>query len=118
MNISRTRAAALTAFALLAGCARPTDDQSDLKAIKAESQALMTRIADTDAVVPRSRWPRVIASLNPKGVTVHQDGVDIMIKPYFDGGWGYFVPKDGRKAPQPEGRYSMLGHGVYWYHPY
>jgi hypothetical protein len=51
-------------------------------------------------------------------VTVDSNGVDIMTKPYFDGGYGYFVPRIEGKLPYPEARYSALGQGVYWYRPY
>lgn len=109
----------LAALTLLTGCTRPTRDESALKAIKAESQILMvTQPTKTYATVPKSRWPFIIASLNPEGVTVFPDGVDIVIKPYFDGGWGYFVPRSEREPPKPVGRFSELGQGVYWYHPY
>lgn len=117
----RTRAAlvVLAALTLLAGCERPTRDQAALKAIKAESQTLMAAWPTrTYATVPKSRWPRAIAGLKPFDVTVFPDGVDIMTKPYFDGGWGYFVARNERKPPQPAGRFSDLGDGVYWYHPY
>jgi hypothetical protein len=111
--------AALAALTLLTSCTRPTRDQSVLKAVKAESQILMaTRPNRTYAVIPKSRWPRVIASLKPEAVTVLPDGVDIMTKPYFDGGWGYFVPKSEGAPPKPAGRFSDLGQGVYSYHPY
>jgi hypothetical protein len=121
------------ALTLLTGCTRPTHDQSTLKAIKAESQFLMVTeravtygtvpkdnvpVPKAMETVPKSRWPRVIASLKPEWVTVFPDGVDIMIKPFFDGGWGYFVPRSEREPPEPAGRYSELGQGVYWYHPY
>jgi hypothetical protein len=72
----------------------------------------------TSVLVPKSRWPRVIASLRPEFVSIYPDGVDIMTKPYFDGGWGYFVARNERKPPEPAGRFSALGVGVYWYHPY
>ena len=114
------------ALILLTGCTRPTYDQSTLKAIKAESQVLMaTQRAETYGPVPKrhvtfpkNRWPQVIASLKPEWVAVFPDGVDIMIKPFFDGGWGYFVPRSEREPPEPAGRYSELGQGVYWHHPY
>jgi hypothetical protein len=119
-------AALAIALTLLTGCTRPTHDQSTLKAIKAESQILMLTeqpvtygtVPKVIVTVPKSRWPRVIASLKPEWVTVFPDGVDIMIKPFFDGGWGYFVPRSEREPPEPAGRYSELGQGVYWYHPY
>jgi hypothetical protein len=107
------------ALTLLAACARPTHDRTRLEAIEAESLALMrswpTR---TYADVPKGRWPNAIARLHPEFVIVSPQGVDIVIKPYFDGGWGYFVPPAGQAPPGPAGRYSALGQGVYWYRPY
>lgn len=47
-----------------------THDQSVLKAIKAESQILMATqrtTTQTYSDVPKSRWPRTIASLKPSG---------------------------------------------------
>ena len=70
------------------------------------------------APIPKAEWPHVIASLGPKFVTVDQSGVDIVVKPYFDGGYGYYVLKQGHELPRPIGRYSKLGEGIYWYHPY
>jgi hypothetical protein len=69
-------------------------------------------------VVPESQYLPVIASLEPVEVTVSRDGVDILTKPFLDGGWGYFVPRSARYRPNFPQRYSDLGEGVYWYHPY
>lgn len=41
-----------------------------------------------------------------------------MTKAYFDGGWGYFVPRKERELPEPVERFEEVGHGVYWWHPY
>jgi len=106
------------AAALLAGCAFPTHDPSKLKAIEAESRILVAEAAESKPSLPESGWPPVIASLDAEFVTVRAEGVDILVEPYFDGGWGYFVPKEGRDPAGPPGRYSYLGQGVYWYHPY
>lgn len=109
----------LTAFALLVGCARPTHNPSALKEIRAESETLMRGAAPrTSTVVPKAGWPTEITSLRPYSVTVLPDGLEITMKPYFDGGWGYFVPRPGGNLPQPVGRFSGLGEGVYWFHPY
>jgi hypothetical protein len=110
------------ALTVLAGCARPTTDQSMLKAIKAECQALLMIPpieGTTYSDVPKSRWPRVIASLKPEFVTILRPGVFITVVPYFDGGWGYFVPRSKRDQP-PAGdqQFSEVGQGVYWFHPY
>jgi hypothetical protein len=90
-----------------------------LKAIVEESRILMATYAGEEHVsVPEGQWPRTIASLKPDSVTVSGYGVDIMTKPDFDGGWGYMVPRDERIwKPWPE-RFSDLGQGIYWYHPY
>lgn len=74
--------------------------------------------AKTVVEIPQDRWPPVIARLMPEVVFVQSDSVDIVIKSYFDGGWGYYVPLNDREHPEPKGRYSELGHNVYWYHPY
>lgn len=106
-------------LALLAGCERPTHDPSLLAAINAESRILMlAHPIDASTTVPKRQWPYAIASLKPENVTVYPHGVDISMKPYFDGGWGYFVSRDERETPQPAGRFSKLGEGIYWYHPY
>jgi hypothetical protein len=112
--------ALLAALFLLGGCAWPTHDPRKLKAIRAEAQVLMkTYPTRTDFVdVLKMRWPPVIARLEPELVLVAPDGVHILVKPYFDGGWGYFVPKNERELPDPPGRFSNLGQGVYWWHPY
>lgn len=110
---------ALAALALLTGCERPTHDPAALRAIRAEAKTLMeTQPADADTSLPESRWPRVIASLEPDMVQVYPWGVEITVTAYFDGGWGYFVPLDDRVPPEPAGRFSKLEPGIYWYHPY
>lgn len=108
-----------SALALLSGCERPTHDQSLLAAIKAEARMLLlVHPTGASTTVPKRQWPYAIASLEPEHVTVYPDGVDISTKPYFDGGWGYFVSRDEREPPEPAGRFSKLGQGIYWYHPY
>lgn len=79
--------AVLAILALLLGCAWPTRDQATLKAIKAEAQALMTtHTGRAYATIPKSRWPRAIAALRPETVTIYEDGINILMKPEFDGG--------------------------------
>lgn len=108
---------ALVAFTLLGGCAWPTNDPGKLKAIRAESQMLM-RSHPVDANVPKAQWPHTIASLEPEFVWIKPDGVLIQTKPFFDGGWGYYIPTREREMPEPVPRYEKLGQGIYWWHPY
>jgi hypothetical protein len=111
--------AALAALALAGGCHWPTWDQSKLKAVRAESHALIAAYpTETGAGVPKSRCPGTIASLEPEMVTVYPDGVVIMTEPDFDGGWGYFVPASDREPPELAGRYWKVADGVYWYGPH
>jgi hypothetical protein len=105
--------------ALTTGCTRPTHDRPTLAAIKTESAALMrAHPTKLDHPLPPTEWPHVIASLQPTFVTIDQEGVDILVKPDFDGGFGYYVLKKGQPLPGPPKRYSKLGDGIYWYHPY
>ncbi|HEX8533004.1 MAG TPA: hypothetical protein VF662_02460 [Allosphingosinicella sp.] len=78
----------------------------------------MTHTGRAYSTIPKSRWPRAIAALRPETMTIYEDGVNILMKPEFDGGWGYFIPRGQRESPEPAGRYSSVGQGVYWYHPY
>lgn len=87
-------------------------------AIKAESEAMMRTHSTKALKIPRKELPPVITGLRPVFVTVSPEGIDIVVKPYFDGGYGYYVPKDGRGPPEPVKRYSKLDDGIYWYHPY
>jgi hypothetical protein len=79
---------------------------------------MLMKAYPVDAEVPKARWPRVIASLEPDFVSIHPDGVHITAKAYFDGGWGYFVPRRERHLPEPSDRFEEVGQGVYWWHPY
>ncbi len=93
---------------------RPKREPSALQAIHTESQVLLrTHAVGTVKDIPKSRWPRTLSGLAPENVEVSQAGVDILIKPHFDGGWGYFVPRDKHVRLEPAGRYRSLGHGVY-----
>ena len=109
--------AVLTALASVGGCEWPTIRPAELKAIKAESQWLLST-HPSDAEVPRARWPDTIASLEPEFVSVRPDGVHIMTRAYFDGGWGYFVPRNEHDRPEPAGRFEEVGQGIYWWHSY
>lgn len=108
----------LAALALLAGCARPIHDKATLERIKAEARTLMRAPPEQYSVVPESQWPLSIAGLRPETVTVYPDGVNISIKAYFDGGWGYFIPRHQEQVPEPAGRFSEVSKGVLWYGPY
>ncbi len=79
---------------------------------------MAAQAATTYLVVPKSQWPNVIRSLEPENVTIYSEGIEILMKPDFDGGWGYFVPRNSRQSPEPAGRFSEVSQGVYWYHPY
>ncbi|MCE7798813.1 hypothetical protein LWE61_19990 [Sphingobium sufflavum] len=109
---------ALMLLMLATGCSGPTRDQATLQAIHAEATALIGARPESPAALPRVRWPPTITSLEPETVTVSADGVDILMKPFFDGGSGYFIPVKARELPGPPGRYDHVGKGVYWYHPY
>jgi hypothetical protein len=106
----------LAAIAMVGGCTQPTHNPATLAAIKSEAETLMQ--ARAQGSVPEADWTPAIAGLKPKFVTVYPEGVDIVTKPYFDGGYGYFVLRDGQHLPDPRERYSTLNHGVYWYRPY
>ena len=105
----------------LTGCMRPTGDQAQLRAIRAESLRLMA-IHPIDpakgwAHVPRSEWPPASARLQPKRVTVFKGSLDIHIEDHLDGGWGYAVLRDKQNLPMPAGCYSEPGSGVFWHGP-
>jgi hypothetical protein len=112
----------MLAILLLVGCSgepEPLDDRAALAEIRAEARTLMraARQSSSDQV-PVEQLPPAIAALRPERVTLGPDGVDINIATYFDGGWGYFTPRDETEAPEPEGRFRELDRGLYWYHPY
>jgi hypothetical protein len=109
--------AALAAAALLIGCERPARDPVKLKAIKAEARTLMAS-HPIDGRIAKSHWPPQIASLGPEFVSINEDGVHITTRAYFDGGWGYFVPRSERDLPEPGERFEEVGQGVFWWHPY
>jgi hypothetical protein len=113
----REPAFALIALALLAGCKRPMRDQSTLRAIKAEAKMLMEQPTDkANAAVKRHLSP-AMANLKPEFVQVKQEGVYITTTAYFDGGWGYFVPRDEQVTPEPASCFTKIGQSIYWYEP-
>ena len=107
-----------------------------LRAINATSRTLIAkRLSKADDElfrrkgyidVPKNQWPRPIAALSPRWVTVFHGpapdfngpAVDIMMAGYFDGGWGYWIQPGVKQRPRPEGRFEYLGEDVYAYHPY
>ena len=120
MNPYGRASAVLLVLAALGGCAWPTHDQSRLAEVKTEAALLVAQHPVNPqgwADIPREQWPRAIASLGPRDVTVFRWGVDVTTKPYFDGGWGYDIPTDKRDLPMPAQCYSDLGQGVFWHGP-
>lgn len=113
--------AALAATLILDGCNRPVSDAEQLRAIRAEAQALMKTHAPEQPSdwqdVPKDQWPTAISSLHPEAVTVHLWGVDIRTKAYLDGGYGYEVPRSKADLPMPAACYSEPSQGVFWHGP-
>jgi hypothetical protein len=107
----------IAAFGLLTACAFPTRDQEVLNAVEAEARVLF-RAHPGDAELRRENWPPAIATLSPEFVHINPRGIYITTKPYFDGGWGYFIPRLEGVLPEPVGRFEPVGSGVYWWHPY
>jgi hypothetical protein len=109
----------LTTLLLLTACARPSHNQTKLHEIRMEARMLIANSPRKGpSIIPRGKWPRAIASLHPERGAVLTDGVDILVRPYFDGGWGYFFPSNERDIPEPVGRFARIDQGVYWYQPY
>ncbi len=100
-------------------CHGPTGNPTTLSAIRVESRALMQgpdfwwTAGDTDR-----RLPPTIAQLRPDIVSVDRDGVDIYAPNFFDGGWGYHVPRVPNPSPDTVFRHQRVADGVYWFHPY
>lgn len=67
--------------------------------------------------IPRAEWPPTIASLDPKYVAVAKGSVDIVTRPFFDGGWGYNVPRSRDDLLMPAECYSEPSKGVFWHGP-
>jgi hypothetical protein len=109
------------AAASLSACAFPTRNPATLHAIRSEAAALMAthpvKPPNDWANVPEKQWPAAIASLKPEHVTVYRWGVDIVVKPSFDGGWGYQIARNRKDLPNPQGCYSKVYGGVFWYGP-
>jgi hypothetical protein len=99
----------------------PIFDRAKLATMKAEARVL-TRTHPMPASrnwvdVPARDWPPTIAGLHPEHVQVTGWGVNITTKSYFDGGWGYHIPHDGRALPMPRQCYSERAAGVFWHGP-
>ncbi|WP_294336395.1 hypothetical protein [uncultured Sphingomonas sp.] len=100
-------------------CHGPTGNPTTLSAIRVESRALMQgpdfwwTAGNTDR-----RLPPTIAQLRPDIVSVVGDGVDIYATNFFDGGWGYHVPRVPNPSPDTVFRHQKVADGVYWFHPY
>ena len=113
--------ATFATIAFLSGCNRPISDTAKLEAIRAEAQVLMnTRPPEQPKSwrkVPKEQWPATIAGLDPEDVMVHTWGVEIMTKAYFDGGYGYEVPRSKADLPMAASCYSEPGKGVFWHGP-
>ena len=118
----RPKAFALTIAVLVTtGCNRPISDAAELSAIRREAMALMEthppQLSPGYTSVAKQDWPAAIARLRPEAITVHTWGVDITTKPYFDGGWGYEVPRKKADLPMPAACYSEPSEGVFWHGP-
>jgi len=113
--------AALATLSMLVGCARPVSDPEELKAIRTEAQSLLTNYPVKNPQgwvdVPKDRWPPTITALNPEGVKVDNWGVDILVKPDFDGGYGYLIPREKHRLPMLPKCYSERSEGVFWHNP-
>jgi len=111
----------LIALAIYCSFPHPIHDQTELAAIKAESQSLIAAYPlvqpEQYVDVPKDEWPPVMAGLKPFSVTVRHGMVDITTRPYFDGGWGYSFALDKRNLTMLVECWSELGHGVYSHGP-
>ena len=111
----------LIALALYCAFPHPTHDQTQLRAVAAESRHLMETyplgLSRQWTDVPKSKWPPAIAKLAPYSVIVRHGMVDITTKPFFDGGWGYGFTLDKQDLPMLAECWSELGHGMYWHGP-
>lgn len=113
--------AIVSSILILRICNGPILDRAKLATMKADAHVLMrTHPAPATgewADVPPGDWPHTIASLGPERVQVTGWGVNIATKSYFDGGWGYHIPRDGRDLPMPHECYSEPAAGVFWHGP-
>lgn len=99
--------------------ADPPESPSTLRAIAGEARDLMRRPrSEWNSLGPTSALSPSIAALKPDFIVVNEHGVDIVTTAFFDGGWGYYVPKSSQPKADQIFRHRNLGHGVYWFHPY
>lgn len=109
----------LLALALYCAFPHPTHDPATLNAIAVESRQLIAAYpigaSQPWVNVPEDKWPAAIAGLEPFSVTVQHGMVDIGIKPYFDGGWGYGYAPERRNLTMLDECWSALGYDVYWH---
>jgi hypothetical protein len=113
---------AFLAMVMLSSCDWPVSDPANPRAIRAEAAILMNAYSPIQpsnlVTVPKAHWPDEIARLQPKEVSVHPWGVDIIVQRGFDGGWGYHVPRrDKSDLPMPAMCYSEPSKGVFWHGP-
>lgn len=99
----------------------PTLDPAKLHAVAMESRELIA-IHQSDAPrhsvnIPQEKWPPAIASLEPYSVTVEPEAVEILVRPYLDGGWGYGFAIDKRNLTMLVECWSDLGQNMYWHSP-
>ena len=99
------------------------ESKTTRKAIYAESQTLLaqTRLNGTQnsVILEPNRWPKTIASFKPVFVAVDSDGVNILLKAFFDDQSGYFVPRKGvhfKPRPDVAEFYVPLNDGIWWYY--
>ena len=117
----RDVSALLLAMLALAACYRPITNTEQLRAIRTEAMALAKtyppRLPLRYRAIAKKDWPEAIAGLRPEAVTAYAWGIDIAVKPSFDGGWGYQVPREIADLPMPTACYSEAGDGVFWHGP-
>jgi hypothetical protein len=91
-----------------------------LKAIRNEAFELMANPPPSSGWgrIDDTRLPPTIAALKPDYVIHDGNEVEITTRAYFDGGWGYYVPKSASPSRELLFRHYSVGHGVYWFYPY
>jgi hypothetical protein len=123
MQRHRSWLSTVFAFAavILGGCDRPVFNMMKLQRVRTEALSLMRTHpvgpAAREREIPKAEWPPTIARLHPQAVTVRVGGVDISTRPFFDGGWGYYVPRGKRDLPMPPECYSEPSKGLFWHGP-